>query len=175
MKRWLAALLLMAAPVWAQDAPLPSWNDTATKTAILAFVADVTDESADSVVPPADRIAVFDNDGTLWSEKPVYFQFMFALDRAKALAAADPAWAATPVLQAAAAGDMKTILAGGHAALLEIVGATHSGLSVETFTAEVAQWIATAKHPTTGLPYTAMTYQPMIELLEHLRANGFQT
>jgi phosphoglycolate phosphatase-like HAD superfamily hydrolase len=175
MRNWVAALVMMAAPVWAQEGPLPSWNDGANKAAILAFVADVTAEGADTFVPVEDRIAVFDNDGTLWSEQPVYFQFMFALDRARALAAADPAWAATPVLKAAAEGDMKTILAGGQDALLEIVSATHSGLTVEAFTAEVAAWIATAKHPTTGLRYDQMTYQPMVELLDLLRANGFQT
>jgi hypothetical protein len=175
MQRWIAALLLMAAPVWAQTDPLPSWNDGAAKTAILAFVADVTKEGADTFVPVADRIAVFDNDGTLWGEQPVYFQFLFALDRARALAAADPAWAATPVLQAAAAGDVKAVMAGGEEALVEVVSATHSGLTVEEFTAQAAEWIATAKHPTTGLRYTGMTYQPMVELLEHLRGNGFQT
>jgi hypothetical protein len=175
MPRWIAALLLMAVPVWAQDDPLPSWNDGAAKTAILAFVADVTTEGADTFVPVADRIAVFDNDGTLWAEQPVYFQFLFALDRARALAADDPAWAATPVLQAAAAGDVKALMEGGEEALIEVVSATHSGLTVEAFTAEAAEWIATAKHPTTGMRYTGMTYQPMVELLDHLRENGFQT
>jgi hypothetical protein len=175
MLRLITALLLMAAPVWAQTDPLPSWNDGTAKTAILAFVADVTDESADTFVPVADRIAVFDNDGTLWSEQPVYFQFLFALDEAKRLSAADPAWAQTPILKAAAAGDVKTLMAGGEEALIEVVSATHSGLTVEDFTAQAAAWIATAKHPTKGLPYTGMTYQPMVELLAHLRENGFQT
>jgi hypothetical protein len=175
MTKWLVGLVFLAAPLWAQDGPLPSWNDGATKTAILAFVADVTDEGAGTFVPPDDRIAVFDNDGTLWSEQPVYFQFMFVLDRARALAAADPAWASTDVRRAAVAGDVKGILAGGEAGLVELLGATSAGLSVEDFTAEAAAWMAAARHPTTGLPFDAMTFRPMIELLDHLRANGFQT
>jgi hypothetical protein len=168
-------LLFVASPLWAQDDPLPSWTAGATKTAILAFVADVTDEGAGTFVPPDDRIAVFDNDGTLWSEQPVYFQFMFVLDRARALAAADPAWASTDVRRAAVAGDVKGILAGGEAGLVELLGATSAGLSVEDFTAEAAAWMAAARHPTTGLRYDGMTFRPMIELLDHLRANGFQT
>jgi hypothetical protein len=175
LARIVAVLSLLSLPVWAQTTPLPSWNDTATKTAIVDFIDATTDPKAATFVPVADRVAVFDNDGTLWSEQPVYFQFMFALDRARELAAADPAWASTPILKAAAAGDMKTIMAGGEAALLEIVGATHSGISVEDFTASVAKWIATAKHPVTGLRYDQMTYQPMIELLDYLRANEYQT
>jgi hypothetical protein len=175
MLRLMTALLLLATPLMAQDDPLPSWNDGAAKTAILAFVADVTDESADTFVPVADRIAVFDNDGTLWSEQPVYFQFLFALDEARRLSAADPDWAQTPILKAAAAGDIKTLMAGGEAALAEVVSATHAGLTVEAFTAQAAAWIATATHPTTGLRYTGMTYQPMVELLDHLRDNGFET
>jgi hypothetical protein len=103
-------------------------------------------------VPEAERIAVFDNDGTLWAEQPVYFQFLFAIDVAKIRAAADPAWASTPALQAAAAGDVAGVLAGGKAALLEVITATHSGMSVEAFTAEVAAWLAEARHPTAGRP-----------------------
>ncbi|MBH1974649.1 MAG: haloacid dehalogenase-like hydrolase [Rhodobacteraceae bacterium] len=175
MFRLAAALLLFAAPLWAETAVLPSWNDTASKAAIVAFVDKTVDPASPDFVPVADRIAVFDNDGTLWSEQPVYFQFMFALDRARALAAADPAWASTPALKAAAEGDVKAILAGGQDSLLEVVNATHSGMTVEAFTAEVATWIATAKHPKTGLLYTQMTYQPMIELLDYLRANDYQT
>ncbi len=173
--RLLAVMLSLATPLCAGIDPLPSWNEGATKAAILDFIGQSADPASAGFVPVADRIAVFDNDGTLWSEKPVYFQFLFALDQARAKAAADPAWANTPVLQAAVAGDMKTILAGGEAALLEIVTATHSGMTVEAFTAEAAAWFATARHPETGLPYTGMTFQPMIELLDHLRANGYQT
>ena len=173
--RLVALMLAFAGPTWAGEDPLPSWNDGAAKTAIVDFVSQSIDPTVAGFVPVADRIAVFDNDGTLWSEQPVYFLFFFALDQARVKAAADPAWANTPILQAAATGDMKTIMAGGEAALIEIVSATHSGMTVEQFTAEVAAWIATAKHPQTGLPYTGMTYQPMIELLDYLRANDYQT
>jgi phosphoglycolate phosphatase-like HAD superfamily hydrolase len=126
-------------------------------------------------VPEVDRIAVFDNDGTLWAEQPIYFQFLFAIDESREMAAADPAWAATPVLRAAASGDVAGALEGGEAALLEIVTATHSGMTVETFTAQAAAWLAKATHPVTGRKYTDMVYQPMLELLDHLRANDFDT
>jgi phosphoglycolate phosphatase-like HAD superfamily hydrolase len=167
------ALALLAAPAALAADPLPSWNEGPAKTAVLGFVEATTDAASSKFVAPEDRVAVFDNDGTLWSEQPVYFQFLFALDRARALAAADPAWAATPALKAAAAGDVKAALAGGEAALLEIVGATHSGMSVEAFTAAAAAWIETARHPVTGLPYDRMTFQPMVELLDHLRDSGY--
>jgi len=167
----LAAILLLPATVVAAE--LPSWNDGPAKAAIVAFVEKVTSEGGADYVPPEDRIAVFDNDGTLWSEQPVYFQFLFALDKAKKLAAADPAWASTPALKAAAGGDMKAIMAGGEAALVEIVGATHSGMAVEDFTAEAADWIAQAKHPQTGRLYTKMVFQPMLELLHYLRDSDF--
>ncbi len=175
MLRLIAALAFVAAPLWAQTAPLPSWTDGPHKTAILDFIEGVTDPKAATFVPVADRIAVFDNDGTLWAEQPVYFQFFFALDQARKKAAADPAWASTPALKAAAAGDMRAIMEGGEPALIEIVTATHSGMSVEDFTASVADWIATAKHPQTGLRYTQMTYRPMVDLLDYLRENEFQT
>jgi phosphoglycolate phosphatase-like HAD superfamily hydrolase len=167
----LLAVLFYALPVLAVD--LPSWNDGPAKAAVVDFVEGVVTQGGENYVPPQERIAVFDNDGTLWSEQPVYFQFLFALDRAKSLAAADPTWASTPTLKAAAAGDMKTIMAGGEKALVEIVGATHSGMAVEAFTAEVADWIATAKHPQAGRLYTEMVFQPMLELLDYLRANDF--
>jgi phosphoglycolate phosphatase-like HAD superfamily hydrolase len=172
-----ALMLLFPAVVWSASAlaaDLPSWNDGPAKAAIVEFVEGVATEGSDSFVPARDRIAVFDNDGTLWSEQPVYFQFLFALDRAKQLSAADPAWASTPALQAAASGDMKSIMAGGEAALVEIVNATHSGMAVEDFTAEVADWIAEARHPTAGRLYTDMVFQPMLELLDYLRAKDFE-
>lgn len=168
----LAICLWTPAAVLAAD--LPSWNDGAAKTAIIDFVTGVSAEGGNDFVPPEERIAVFDNDGTLWSEQPVYFQFLFAMDRAQQLAEADPGWAKTPALKAAAAGDVKAALAGGEEALLEIVGATHSGMTVEAFTSEVADWIAQAKHPQTGRLYTKMIYQPMLELLDYLRANDFE-
>ena len=175
MRHLITALVLAAFPVIAMADPLPSWNDGATKAAIIAFVDQTTDPTLDSYVTPDDRIAVFDNDGTLWAEQPVYFQFLFAIDMAKQKAAADPAWAATPVLKAAAAGDIKGVLAGGEAALIEVVSATHSGMTVEDFTAQAGAWIRTAKHPKTGLVYSDMVYQPMLELLSYLRDNQYQT
>ncbi len=170
----LAAALLAPLAALAAE-PLPSWTDGPTKTAILDFVAATTDPASPDFVPPDDRIAAFDNDGNLWAEQPYYFQLQFALDRAAALAEADPDWAATPALEAAAAGDVEAVLGGGEAALLEVVGATHSGMSVEAFTAEVAAWLETATHPETGMRYRDMIYQPMLELLDHLRASGYAT
>jgi phosphoglycolate phosphatase-like HAD superfamily hydrolase len=175
MFRLFAALAFAASPLWAQEAPLQSWNAGPAKTAILDFVEAASNPESPGFVAEADRIAVFDNDGTLWAEQPVYFQFFYAMDEAKARAAADPAWATTPVLQAAAAGDMAVVLSGGEAALVELVTATHSGVTVEDFTADVAEWIGTATHPKTGKLFTEMTYQPMIELLDHLRERGFKT
>jgi hypothetical protein len=145
-----AALALgAAAPAFAD--PLPSWNDTDARTAIIDFVDGVTDPSSDSYVTPDARIAVFDNDGTLWAERPFYLQLLFAMDRAKALAAADPDWAKTGVLQAAADGDIGQVLGVGEESLLEVVSATHSGMNVETFKDEVREWLETARHPETGL------------------------
>jgi phosphoglycolate phosphatase-like HAD superfamily hydrolase len=169
-----AAMLLAPLAAFAAD-PLPSWNEGAAKTAILDFVAAAADPSSAGFVPEAERIAVFDNDGTLWAEQPVYFQVLFAMDRAAELAAADPAWAATPALAAAAEGDLAGVMAGGEAALLEVVNATHSGITVEAFIDMVAAWFETARHPMTSLRYDRMTYQPMVEVLAHLRANGFDT
>jgi hypothetical protein len=164
---------LFASPLFAD--PLPSWNDTPARAAIVAFVESVTDPAADTYVPPADRVAVFDNDGTLWAEQPVYFQLFFALDRLKAMAAADPSILTSDALKAAAQGDLGPLMAGGEKALVELVMLTHSGLSVDAFEAEVADWIATATHPTTGRRYDQMTYQPMLELLAYLRAEDFET
>ena len=168
-----AALALLAGAAAALADALPSWREGASRTAILDFVAAAADPDAPGFVPPAERIAVFDNDGTLWGEQPAYFQFLFAMDRAAELAQADPAWAATPALKAAAAGDAAALLESGEEALVEVITATHSGMTVEAFVADVAQWLETARHPTTGRRYDAMVYQPMLELLDHLRANGF--
>jgi phosphoglycolate phosphatase-like HAD superfamily hydrolase len=174
--RLLACAVLLLAPLAAIAAePLPSWNEGAARTAILDFVAAAVDPGSDGFVPEDERIAVFDNDGTLWAEQPVYFQLLFAMDRAADLAAQDPAWAATPALAAAAAGDLPGLMAGGEAALVEVVSATHSGMTVDAFIETAAAWFETARHPTTGLRYDRMTYQPMVEVLEHLRANGFDT
>jgi phosphoglycolate phosphatase-like HAD superfamily hydrolase len=169
-------VIALLAPVaaLAQD-PLPSWNEGDAKAAILDFVAEAADPSSDGFIPEPERVATFDNDGTLWSEKPVYFQVFYALDRAKRLAADDPLWAKTPALKAAAAGDIEAALSLGLEGLLEIVAATHSDLTVEDFTADVAQWLETARHPTTGRRFDEMIFRPMVELLDHLRANGFET
>ncbi len=167
----LAALCALAA----QADPLPSWKNSQAKTRILAFVASSTDKTSSKYVTPADRIAVFDNDGTLWAEQPVYFQLFYALDRLRELAEADPSILKTPALKAAANGDLKAALAGGKKALLEIVMASHSGVSVKAFSASVRKWLETAKHPVTGRRYDEMVYQPMLELLRYLRDKGFST
>ncbi len=161
--------------VGAQADPLPSWNDTEAKTRIIGFVEEVTDPASADYVTPSDRIAVFDNDGTLWAEQPVYFQFLFALDRLKEMAEADPTVLTSDVLKAAAAGDLDTVSAAGTEGLLEIVAVTHSGLSVADFIAEVQAWLETAHHPETGRRYDAMIYQPMLELLRYLRDEDFTT
>ena len=155
--------------------PLPSWNDTAPKQAIVAFVEKVTKQGSSDFVPVPERIAVFDNDGCLWAEQPMYFQFFFAMDRVKALAPQHPEWKEKEPFASLLKGDMKTALAGGEASLVEIVMATHAGLTTEEFEKAVTDWLATAKHPTTGKLFTEMVYQPMLELLAYLRANGFKT
>lgn len=155
--------------------PLPSWNRGANREAITSFVKRVTARGGKDFVPVAERIAVFDNDGTLWAEQPMYFQLQFALDRAKVLAPQHPEWKTKEPFKSAIAGDLKGVLAGGAQALMEVVIATHAGMTTEEFEAVVQEWLATAKHPTTGLLYTQMVYQPMLELLAYLRANRFKT
>jgi phosphoserine phosphatase len=154
---------------------LPSWNDGEAKQSIIAFVAKVTKEGSPDFVPPAERIATFDNDGTLWAEQTMYFQLFFALDRVKALAPQHPEWKDKEPFASLLKGDVKGALAGGEHAILEIVMATHAGMTTEDFEKIVKDWIATAKHPTTKRPYTEMVYQPMLELLAYLRANDFKT
>jgi len=155
--------------------PLPSWNDTATKKAIVTFVERVTKQGSPDLVPPAERIATFDNDGTLWAEQPIYFQLAFALDRVKALAPLHPEWKDKEPFASLLKGDLKGALAGGEAAIFEIVTVTHSGMTTDEFEKIVRDWITTAKHPVTGRLYTEMVYQPMLELLAYLRGNGFKT
>lgn len=175
MRTSLIALAFAACFSPALADPLPSWNDTEAKAAIIAFVDTVTDPDSADYVPPAERIAVFDNDGNLWAEQPMYFQFIYALDTFKAMAAADSSLATTDVLRAAAAGDLAGVMAAGEAGLLEVVQATHSGLSIEAFQASVRAWLDTAVNPATGLRYRDMTYQPMVELLRYLRDEEFET
>jgi hypothetical protein len=158
----------------AQD-PLPSWNDTAPKKAIVAFVEKVTKEGSSDFVPPAERIATFDNDGTLWCEKPLPVQLFFTLDRVKALAPQHPEWKTKEPFASLLKGDVKGAFAGGEHAILEIMAATHSGMTITEFEKIVADWIATAQHPKFKRPYTECVYQPMLELVAYLRANGFKT
>jgi phosphoglycolate phosphatase-like HAD superfamily hydrolase len=155
--------------------PLPSWHDSAAKKAVYAFVARVTADGSPDFVPPAERIAAFDNDGTLWSEQPVYFQLAFALDRIKALAPQHPEWKEKEPFASLLKGNVKGVLAGGEPAVFEIMMAAHAGMTTEEFAAIVKDWIATARHPKTGRPYTEMVYQPMLELLAYLRVHGFKT
>jgi phosphoglycolate phosphatase-like HAD superfamily hydrolase len=155
--------------------PLPSWNETDAKRAIIKFVENVTTEGSPEFVPPTQRIATFDNDGTLWSEQPMYFQLLFALDRVKTLAPEHPEWKGKEPFASLLKGDVKGALAGGQKAIAEIVMATHAGMTTEEFENIVVDWIDTAKHPVTGKRYTEMIYQPMLEVLVYLRANGFKT
>ncbi len=170
----LLALFLFANAVHAAD-PLPSWHDGKAKQSIITFVTQVTTPGGANYVPAPERVAVFDNDGTLWSEQPMYFQLAFALDRVKALAPEHPEWKTRQPFKAVLEGDLKTVLAGGEHALLELVMATHAGNTTEEFAQVVKDWLATAKHPRTGRHYMDMVYQPMLELLEYLRGNGFKT
>ena len=155
--------------------PLPSWNDGPARQSIIDFVTRVTKEGSADFVPVAERIATFDNDGTLWAEQPLYFQLFFALDRVNSLAPQHPEWKEQEPFASLLKGDVKGALAGGEKAMLEIVMATHAGMTAEEFEKIVKDWIATAKHPVTKRPFTEMVYQPMLELLAYLRANDFKT
>ena len=155
--------------------PLASWNDGKAKQSIIDFVGRVTTSSSPDFVPPAERIATFDNDGCLWAEQPMYFQLLFALDRVKALAPQHPEWKEKEPFASLLKGDVKAALAGGEHAMLEVVTATHAGMTTEEFEQVVKDWGDTARHPTTMRPYTEMVYQPMLEVLAYLRANGFKT
>ncbi len=170
----LAIVLLSTSSAHAKDA-LPSWNDTATKQSIVAFVKNVTKKGSPEFVPVPERIAVFDNDGTLWAEQPMYVQMFFAFDRVKALAPQHPEWKNQEPFASLLKGDVAGALAGGEPAIMQIMMATHTGMTSDEFDQIVSDWIATAKHPTTGRLYTEMVYQPMLELLAYLRANGFKT
>jgi len=171
----ICALLTGCATPLPPTDPLPSWNDGAARQSIVAFVAKVTREGTAGYVPPAERIAVFDNDGCLWSEQPVYVQLAFALDRVKALAPQHPEWQTQEPFASLLKGDVASALAGGEQAIARIVMATHAGTTTEEFATIVKDWLATARHPVTGRPYTRMVYQPMLEVLAYLRANGFKT
>jgi phosphoserine phosphatase len=169
----VVAFLFLASPVSGE--PLPSWNDGASRDEILDFVQQVTKEGGADFVRPEDRIAVFDNDGTLWAERPIYFQFLFAIDRVKAMAPEHPEWKSQEPFASALKDDLRGVAASGKEGLMKLLMATHSNMTIEEFDTLVESWIATARHPRFGRPYTELVYQPMLEVLEHLRNNGFQT
>jgi phosphoglycolate phosphatase-like HAD superfamily hydrolase len=158
-----------------QDNPLSSWNEGKSKQSIIDFVTKTTTEGDVDFVPVADRIACFDNDGTLWGEQPMYFQMAFALDQIKVMAPQNPEWKTKQPFKAVLEGDMKTVMAGGEKSLAELMMATHAGMTTEAFDASVKKWIKTATHPKTGKHYNEMTFLPMVELLNYLRLNGYKT
>ncbi len=171
----LAALAWVALPSPARAADsLPSWNEGANKARIVRFVEDVTDPASRVFVAPAERIAVFDNDGTLWTEQPMYFQLAFVFDRVKAMAPQHPEWKTTEPFRSVLAGDMAGVAAAGDHGLLAMVGATHGGTTPEEFSKIVSDWLATARHPRFKRPYTELTFAPMKELMAYLRARGFK-
>lgn len=155
--------------------PLPSWNDGAARQAIIGFVEKVSEEGSPDFVPPAERIAVFDNDGCLWCENPAPFQVLFALDSLQKELSNHPEWNDDKYVQAALGGDTATLLADGHRGLLHILGVTHAGMTTDEFDARVKNWLATSRHPRFDRPYDECIYQPMLEVLRYLRANGFKT
>ncbi len=155
--------------------PLPSWNEGSTKQSILNFVRGVTTAGGPQFVEPEERVAVFDNDGTLWSEQPLAFQLAFVFDRMKAMAPQHPEWKDNPLFMAVLENDMKTVAAGGVKGILELAAVTHAGMTTDEFLKIVRDWIASARHPKFNRPYTDVIYQPMLELLAYLRANGFKT
>ena len=195
MKRWMqaltvAAVVLFLMPGCRRDAapeadppgaavtstdPLPSWNAGTTRTAIVEFVNAVTTSGSPDFVPPRERIAVFDNDGTLWAEQPMYFQEFFLLDRIRALAPSHPEWTSKEPYRSALAGDMKGLAASGEKGIAELMAVTHTGMTIDEFAATVRAWTETARHPISKRRFTEMVYQPMLELLAYLRANGFKT
>jgi phosphoserine phosphatase len=173
--RLSVGMVLFLALAAVQAGPLPSWNDSESRNQIISFVGAVTDPGSPDFVPALERIAVFDNDGTLWSEQPVYFQLVFAIDRVRALAADNPEWKTTQPFQTALEGDMEALVAAGKPGLLELLMASHAGVTTTEFAAIVLDWIASARHPRFDRPFTELVYQPMLELLDYLRDNGFQT
>jgi phosphoglycolate phosphatase-like HAD superfamily hydrolase len=173
--RLLLALVFCAVAGCASTDPLPSWNDGHAKSAIREYVERVTEEGSSAYIAPNDRIATFDNDGTLWAEQPLYFQLLFALDRVRELAPQHPEWRTTEPFKSVLRNDMKGVMASGKDGLVQIMIATHAGMTAEEFRRAVDDWLATARHPDTHMKYTEMVYQPMLELLSYLRANGFKT
>jgi phosphoserine phosphatase len=170
----VALVAALSSPAGATE-PLPSWNDGQAKRAVVAFVEKVTKEGGPGFVPATERIAVFDNDGTLWSEQPTYVQLAFTLDRIKALAGAHPEWRGNPLFKAAVEGDLKVVLAGPTRDRFELLAGAYAGMTSDEFEQIVINWLAKARHPRFGRSYTELVYQPMLELLCYLRANGFKT
>jgi phosphoglycolate phosphatase-like HAD superfamily hydrolase len=172
----VVALATTRPPVsFAQTDPLPSWNDGPSKQTIVKFVGGAVQRGGPAYIAPADRIAVFDNDGTLWAEQPIYFQFAFSLDRVKALAPQHPEWKITQPFQAVLEGDMRALGASGQRGLADIVIATTTGVTTEEYARLVSEWLRTARHPRFKVAYPDLVYQPMLELLTYLRANSFKT
>ena len=167
--------LILTTSALATIDPLPSWNDGPSKSAITAFVKAVTDKSGPDYVQPSERIAVFDNDGTLWSEQPAYFQLYFAMDRVNEMAPDHPEWKTQQPYQAVLEGDMKGLAASGKKGLIELIMTTHAGMTTDEFADIVTNWLQTAQHPTLHKPYTQLVFKPMLELLDYLRANDFKT
>ncbi|TPW33109.1 haloacid dehalogenase-like hydrolase [Martelella alba] len=167
--------IFVSVAAFAQDDPLPSWNDGASKQAIIAFVTDVTSDDSADYVPVAERVATFDNDGTLWVEQPMYTQLAFAIDRVHQLAGEHPEWSTTQPFQAVLENDITALGQSGEKGLMEIIAATHAGMSTAEFEKIVTDWIATARDPHFGKAYTSLVYEPMLELMDYLRANGFKT
>lgn len=180
MKRLLLAALALglalgsAGRIFAQTALLPSWNGGEARDSIIDFVVRVTTEGSADYVAPAERIATFDNDGTLWAEQPLYVQLAFALDRVQALAPSHPEWKQKQPFRAVLEGNLDTVFEGGERALLELAMVTHAGMTTQEFAGTVQDWLAVARHPRTERPYTEMVYQPMLELVAYLQANGFK-
>ncbi|MCA0901147.1 HAD family hydrolase [Microbulbifer agarilyticus] len=176
---WLlfVSLAYLSTGVWATESndPLPSWSDGKTKQAIVSFVEKTTREGSPDFVPENQRIATFDNDGTLWAEQPVYFQLIYALDQVKKMAPQHPEWKTEEPFASALKGDMEKLMASGKEGLMKIIGATHANMTADEFSQNVSQWLKNARHPKTNRPYNEMVYQPMLELLNYLRANGFKT
>jgi phosphoglycolate phosphatase-like HAD superfamily hydrolase len=177
----LIGLVCLGLALWsgrgalAQSDPLPSWNDGATKKSITDFVARVTTQGGPDFVPSDQRIATFDNDGTLWIEQPMYVQLAFILDRVKALAPQNPSWATTQPFKAVLDGDMRALAASGEKGLMELMAVTHAGMTTDEFAKIASDWLASARDHRFKRPYTELVYQPMLELLTYLRANGFKT
>ena len=175
MKKVIAVILFFISFSVCAQGLLPTWNEGPSKQAVLSFIEKTTTQGSKDFVPVPERIAVFDNDGTLWSEQPIYVQLAFTFERIKALAPKHPEWKTKQPFKAALEGDVKTVMAAGHQGLFELIAATHAGVDTETFHDIVVNWLKTARHPKTGRPYIEMVYQPMLELLAHLASRGYKT